>query len=156
METKDLYAFGFISLILMTFFIFLDTSFSCLSGLLDNTKTVRVYEVWCIVSGEMYEPFIYLFAALTIIFWVWAVTSWLKEKATSMQKDGYPVSKDGLKYVVLPAKTIDRTISRSSKSKTDIRCLYFNEEQYKEFKKYLKEKYPSSYKKTFPTKKRKS
>ena len=50
----------------MGWFIRLDSGFwSCLNLL---SEKLGSYDVWCIVNGEIYEPFIYLTFGLGIVF----------------------------------------------------------------------------------------
>ncbi len=84
METKDLWSFGYICIILMSLFIALDTQlWSCQIDLMSVEKIgepLGIYDLWCIINAEIYEPFIYLFAALWIIFWGWATIRWIVQK----------------------------------------------------------------------------
>ena len=80
---KDLLILGFIFIILMCLFIFLDISHensSCFGGYPSLEKvgeSLDFTDVYCIVNAEVYEPFIYLFASLWLICWVWVGSLWV-------------------------------------------------------------------------------
>ena len=59
-------AWGF--MILGIFFISIDTLTTSCLGVSDDM--VSVYEVYCVVNAEMYEPFIYLTYFLFIVFMI--------------------------------------------------------------------------------------
>lgn len=59
-------------------FIGLDmTKGSCLNINQISSEPVNLSDVWCIVNAEIYEPFIYMFYSLWIVF---LILAWLEPK----------------------------------------------------------------------------
>jgi len=65
------------SYVLMFIFIGLDSQYYSCSNFALLENTLNSGDIWCIVSGEIYEPFIYLFFSLGIIF---LILGWLESR----------------------------------------------------------------------------
>ncbi len=66
MNKKQWYVLSISSIIMMLIFIALDGAYwGCLGSMYG---TLSVSDVWCIVNGEIYEPFIHLSYALSLVF----------------------------------------------------------------------------------------
>ena len=80
MNKKQRYVLAWSCMIIGIMFIGLDTmNTSCLNAkMLEITfEPADIFDVWCVVNAEIYEPFIYLSYALWIVFMICA---WLEPK----------------------------------------------------------------------------
>lgn len=78
MNKKQWALLSIFSWILSFIFIGIDSLYSsCLNLLFISESALDFTDVWCIVNGEIYEPFIYLFGSLGIIF---MILGWLEKK----------------------------------------------------------------------------
>lgn len=70
MNKKQWHTLSILSMVIMVIFIRIDlVNNSCLDLALEyTTSTIGIYDVWCIINSEMYEPFIYLSFMLSGVF----------------------------------------------------------------------------------------
>ena len=76
MKSNQWYVLGFAFLILMILFINIDLTFNCNMFSVTDENLDKA-DIWCIVNGEIYDPFIYLFAVLWIVCWI---NAWLEHR----------------------------------------------------------------------------
>lgn len=75
MNKNQWYKLSISSVILMFIFIGIDSLYRGCSRAVSNQ--LSVYDIWCIVNAEIYEPFIYLFFILN---WIFLICGWLEKK----------------------------------------------------------------------------
>lgn len=72
MNQKQWLILAFSSMIIGTLFIGLDKIYSSCLNIIFNSyvpyEELNIYDVWCVVNAEKYEPFIYLFYLLFVVF----------------------------------------------------------------------------------------
>jgi len=76
MNRKQWYALAIAFFVLMIFFIYLDSIYYCDVFSIEE-ETLSKADIFCVVNGEIYDPFIWLFGVLWIVF---LICTWLQPK----------------------------------------------------------------------------
>lgn len=80
MDKKQLYVLSFGFLLIGMFFIFIDSDFNlCWLSFDSNVSEgqLDIGDVYCVINSEMYDPFIWIFHFLWILF---IILAWLEPK----------------------------------------------------------------------------
>ena len=130
MNRKQWFVLAWSCMIIVIIFIGIDTMNNhCFNAEMSKMsfEPADISDVWCVVNAEIYEPFIYLFYSLWIVFMICGfLEPTFKKKIVKEENDKFIME---LAKYVLDKGIIDKGVDG-------------NEEKIKKFSKYLREKYP--------------
>ena len=108
MNRKQWYALAIAFWVLMILFISIDLKYNCDMFSVDD-NVLSKYDVWCVVNGEIYDPFIWLFGVLWITF---LICAWLQPKNNL---DGVPKKHREVMKLALLEREVDNLKHRLKK-----------------------------------------